>query len=336
MLYIGTNYHPHDWNEDRWEVDIKMMQEASFNIVRLGHLCWDSFEPEDGVYRFEWFDHVMDLFNKAGIKVVLDIATRPAPIWLHKKYPSINITDLYGKSQEPHARYMEDIGNPVFQKYAYKYARTLVERYRSHPALLAFGLCNELGSGFVSSSEEVRKRFVKWLERKYENVGDLNKAWASQRWSRRVNNFKEVSLPASAIVNPSPERCLDLNRFYSDELIEYLDGLSQIVKKFAPGVRESTNHWAESRDIGFDYLRDYEDIIDIPGVGFYPGTNPEDVDAVIGACFFNDHRISEKDSPIWCLEFQTGTFGGYACPKRAMRMYAYLSLIYRSQATAKS
>ena len=59
--------------------------------------------------------------------------------------------------------------------------------------------------------------------------------------------------------------------------------------------------------------------------------NPEDENAVIGACFILDHRVSEKDSPIWCLEFQTGTYGGYACPKKVMRMYAYLSLIYRSQ-----
>lgn len=332
MLYAGTNYHPHDWNEDRWETDIKMMQDASFNIVRLGHLCWDSFEPWEGVYRFEWFDRIMDKFNEAGIKVVLDIATRPAPIWLHKKYPSINITDIYGKSQAPHSRYMEDVGNPVFREYAYKYARMLVERYRMHPALLAFGLCNELGAGFVSYSEEVEKRFVNWLKRKYENIETLNKAWASQRWSRRLNNFEEISLPVSAIANASPERYLDLNRFYSDELIEYMDGLKQIVKKYAPGIRESTNHWAENRNIGFDYLKAYEGIIDIPGAGFYPGVNPEDADAVVGACFILDHRIAEKDSPIWCLEFQTGTFGGYACPRKAMRMYAYLTLLYRTQA----
>ena len=72
-LYIGTNYHPHDWTEKRWKEDICLMKEAGFNTVRLGHLCWDSYEPEEGVYTFEWFDEVMDLFSKAGIKVVLDV-----------------------------------------------------------------------------------------------------------------------------------------------------------------------------------------------------------------------------------------------------------------------
>ena len=48
-LYIGTNYHPHDWTEKRWKEDICLMKEAGFNTVRLGHLCWDSYEPEEGV-----------------------------------------------------------------------------------------------------------------------------------------------------------------------------------------------------------------------------------------------------------------------------------------------
>ena len=63
-LYIGTNYHPHDWPKERWEKDFQLMKEAGFDTVRLGHLCWDSYEPEDGVYTFEWFDQVMELCVK--------------------------------------------------------------------------------------------------------------------------------------------------------------------------------------------------------------------------------------------------------------------------------
>jgi beta-galactosidase len=334
MLYVGTNYHPHDWDEARWGTDIKMMKEASFNIVRLGHLCWDSFEPRDGVFCFEWFDRVMDRFSAAGIQVVLDIATRPAPVWLHKKHPSINITDLYGKMQHAHSRYMEDVGNPLFQEYAYRFAKALVQRYAAHPALLAFGMCNELGAGFVSYSEEVRQRFTKWLKNKYGSIEALNRAWSTQRWSRRLGGFEDVELPASSIAGAPPERYLDMCRFYSDEIIEYMAGLKRIINQYAPGKRESTNHWAEHKGIGFDYLKAYKAGIDIPGTGFYPGINPEDEDALIGTCMILDHRIAESGSPIWCLEFQTGTFGGYACPKKAMRMYAYLALLYRSQAFA--
>jgi beta-galactosidase len=308
------------------------MRKASFNIVRLGHLCWDSFEPSEGNYTFDWFDEVMDLFNEAGIRVVLDIATRPAPTWLHKKYPEIDLADSNGLRLDAQTRYMEDVGHPAFQEYAYRFAEKLVSRYRDHPTLNAFGLCNELGSGSPSYSGAARDRFEAWLRKKYETVDNLNKAWATQRWSRKLNSFHDVVLPISGQIQGAPERMLDMWRFYSDEILAYMQGLSRIVKQLAPSARESTNHWSENPGYGFDYLKQYQDIVDLPGVGFYPGTNPEDRRALTGACFIMDHRIGELDRPMWCLEFQTGDFGGYGSPRKAMRMYAYLSLVHRAQA----
>jgi len=332
MVFVGTNYHPHDWPRDRWLVDIRLMKEAGFNLVRLGHLCWDSFEPSEGNYNFAWFDEVMDLFAEAGFKVVLDIATRPAPTWLHKKYPSINVTDRHQNRLHAVRRYMEDVGNPIFQEYAYRFSDTLTKRYAGHPALYAFGLCNEVGCGMPSLSEEARQRYIQWLRTKYSSVEELNYAWAAHRWSRRLNSIEDVEFPVSGDKIGAPERMLDMHRFFSDEQLVYLQGLGEIVRKNAPKSREVTNHWGEYPDYGFDYLKGYAQIFDLPGVGFYPGVNPEDRNALFGACFTMAHRIGEKDTPIWCLEFQTGSFGAYAPPKGAIRMYAYLSLLYRSEA----
>ena len=79
MLYIGTNYHPHDWSKERWKQDIALMKQAGMTTVRLGHLCWDSYEPQEGVYTFEWFDEVMDLINayKKGEASMTVVDTRP-------------------------------------------------------------------------------------------------------------------------------------------------------------------------------------------------------------------------------------------------------------------
>src|SRR5512138_2731967 len=78
-LCVGTNYHPHDVSPEQWPRDIAMMKQAGMKVVRLGHLAWDSYEPADGRFEFAWFDRVMDLMNEAGIKVILDLAVRPAP-----------------------------------------------------------------------------------------------------------------------------------------------------------------------------------------------------------------------------------------------------------------
>lgn len=332
MIFVGTNYHPHDWPRERWPEDIRLMKESGFNLVRLGHLCWDSFEPSEGNYSFAWFDEVMDLFADAGFKVVLDIATRPAPTWLHKKYPIINITDQHRNRLHAVHRYMEDVGSPVFREYAYRFTEKLTTRYAGHPALHAFGLCNEVGVGIQTFSEEARQRYIQWLSVKYASIGELNEAWAAQRWSRKLASFEDVEFPVSGSIKGAPERILDMRRFYSDEQLSYLQGLSDTVRKYAPETRETTNHWGEFPALGFDYLKEYRQIFDLPGTGFYPGVNPEDRNALFGACFTMAHRIGEKDELIWCLEFQTGSFGAYAPPNGVLRMYAYLSLLFRSGA----
>lgn len=331
MLYIGTNYHPHDWDRERWIHDLDLMKEASFNIVRLGHLCWDSFEPSDGAFCFEWMDEVMDLCAERGIGVFLDVPTRPAPVWLHKKYSSIDIVDRTNTRQNAHTRYMEDVGDPYFQKYACRLAAKLAERYRSHKALLAFGLCNELGDGFTSYSETARLRFLTWLEKKYGTIENLNRAWASRRWSRQLSSFDEVDFPIGNGIVGAPERFLDMKRFFSDEIISYMHKLKAAINENAPGTPVSTNHWSESPRIGFDYNSCPKELVDFPGQGFYPGINPEDENGMVGACFYIDHRMAELDVPSWNLEFQVGSFGGYASPRKAMRMYAYLSYAYGSQ-----
>ena len=330
-LYIGTNYHPHDWPPERWAQDLDMMAQRGFTVVRLGHLCWDSFEPEEGVYTFSWMDRVMELCQERGIGVFLDIPTRPAPTWLHEKYPSIDIVDREGVRQNPHTRYMEDVGDPHFREYAYRLAAVMAQRYASHPALLAFGLCNELGSGFLSYSPTARDRFVQWLKEKYRTVENLNRAWATHRWSRKLQSFDQVELPIGATMVGAPERFLDMRRFYSQELVDYMAGLKDVVNQFAPGVPCSSNHWAENPDAGFDYNHNWRRLTDFSGQGFYPGVNPEDENALIGACFCNVHRAVENPLPDWNLEFQVGSLGGYSCPPGAMRMYAYLTYLYGSQ-----
>jgi beta-galactosidase len=111
ILYIGVNYHPHDDKDmDKIQADVDLMKAAGFNVVRMGHLAWDSYEPSEGQFDLHWFDQVMDRMNDAGIKVILDIAIRPAPLWLHHEVPSIDIVDENGNVQYPNHRYMEDIG----------------------------------------------------------------------------------------------------------------------------------------------------------------------------------------------------------------------------------
>lgn len=328
-LYIGTNYHPHDWPAERWPVDIALMQKASFTTVRLGHLCWDSYEPEEGVYTFAWFDTVMDLFAQAGIGVVLDISMRPAPVWVHKLCPGCNVHGKSGNNQASLRRYLEDIDDPAYQHYALRFAEILVNRYKNHPALFAFGLCNEIGAGLMSYSEYARSRFVNWLKKKYQTVEALNEAWAAKRWSRKLTSFDDAVLQENEIACGAPEAWLDMRRFFSDGIGNFLTQLKNVVSENAPGVPHCSNHYSGRETLGFDYLKACDAFVDYPGVGYYPGY--EMSDSFHYCKMVNQERLAETGKPMWCLEFQTGGESVFCAPPGFIRMQALLYLVDRAQ-----
>ena len=327
-LYVGANYHPHDNKQpEKIKNDIQLMKAAGLNVVRMGHLAWDSYEPSDGKFDFKWFDNVMDMMNQAGIKVILDIAIRPAPIWLHHKYPSIDIVDANGDVLYPNHRYMEDIGDPMYQKYALRFADTLTKRYGKHPALMAFGIDNESGDGRISYSETARERFVNWLKKKYSTVDNLNKAWATQRWSRRINQFEEIGFPVATHTTDVPERMLDFRRFVSDEINQLLFKVIDKVNTNAPNALVNTNAWYYSQMKYFDYSQiAYSGKMTREGCGFYPGLSLTTNWGVMNALFGISRIQFESTNPFWCTEFTTMT----AVPN-SIRKSAYATLMYGNQ-----
>lgn len=330
-LYIGTNYHPHDWPKERWSRDVELMKEAGFSMVRLGHLCWDSYEPEEGKYTFQWFDEVMELFADAGIGVILDVSMHPAPRWVHRLCQGCRMYGKSGTAQESLTRYMEDVDDPVYQKYALQFAETITKRYKDHPALFAFGLCNELGSGIPSYSPAARRRFQEWLKKKYGTIERLNRSWATQRWSRRFESFEEIMLQENEIAVGPPEAWLDMRRFYSDGIGRFLTALKETVAENAPGIPHSSNHYAEKESLGFDYLKYADGFVDYPGMGLYPGYEPGNSYTLRSLMTTYMQRIAETGRPMWCLEFQTGSAGMAYGPYGVNRMHILLTLIYRSQ-----
>jgi beta-galactosidase len=327
-LYVGANYHPHDnKNPEKIENDIRLMNAAGLTVVRMGHLAWDSYEPADGQFDFGWFDTVMDLMNEAGIRVITDIAIRPAPIWLHHKYPSIDIVDANGDIQYPNHRYMEDIGDPMYQEYALRFTDAITKRYANHPALLAFGIDNEPGDGRISYSETARQRYIAWLKNKYSTLENLNRAWAGQRWSRKINRFGEIGFPVAAHPTDVPERMLDFRRFVSDEINQLLFRVIEKVNANAPGVLTNTNAWYFSHMKYFDYPEiAYSGKMTREGEGFYPGPSLTTNWGVMNALFGISRIQFESSNPFWCTEFTTMT----AVPN-SIRKSAYASLMYGNQ-----
>jgi beta-galactosidase len=318
QLFVGTCYQPVDRSPEEIRRDIALMKQAGFTLVRMGDLSWDSFEPVEDQFKFEWFDRILDQMHAANIKVVLDISGLPAPIWLHHKYPSVNIINQDGIVLHPAERYMVNIADPIYRTHVLQFADELTKHYAHNPTLAAIGYDNEIGNGFMSYSTADRERFIAWLKAKYSTIDNLNKAWSTQRWSRRLNSFDEVELPYGDGPGPD-ERYLDLHRFWSDIIISTLVDLERIRERNTPNLPAVSNLWDTAPRKGFDYLSSFKQYVTYGAEGFYPG-DPLNVSV--------DVLLTKGDlpTPTWYNEFVTGGPGDYGT-KEKIRMWAYLGLI---------
>lgn len=323
-LFVGACYQPIDRTPEQIHQDIAIMKRAGFNVVRMGDLSWDSFEPSRGKFTFEWFDKIMDEMQANGIRVILDIPGLPAPIWLHRAYPGVDLVSQNGTRLPPAERYMDDISDPDYVREASLLAEAMTKRYAHHPAVIAVGYDNEIGNGFMSYSEADRQRFITWLKQKYGSIEALNHAWATQRWSRRLNSFEDVDLPLREGPGPA-ERYLDLHRFWSDVTVARIKELDAVRRRNMPGIPAISNLWDTSTRKGFDYLSTYKDYVSYGAEGFYPG---DPVSGAFGAIMTK----GDLPTPIWFNEFTAGGGGYYGTPGRS-RMYAYLGLVLGAQGT---
>ena len=323
QLFAGVNYQPVDRTLEQVRRDVALMKQSGFKVVRMGDLAWDYFEPEEGRFDFKHFDAVMDEVHAAGIRVILDIPGLPAPMWLHHKYPGVDITNQAGTRLAPAERYMDNIGDPDYRRLAIRMADTLTKRYAKHPALLAVGYDNEIGNGFMSYSEADRKRFVEWLKKRYGSIEALNKAWATQRWSRRIGNWDEVRLPYADGPGPA-ERYLDLRRFWSDVTIATLGDLEAVRRKNTPNKPVLSNYWDWSGRRGFDFLGSYRQHTTYGAMGFYAG------DAINGGWEATMIK-GGMSTPTWFNEFAAGGGGSYGS-KGWSRMWAHFVLLMGGQA----
>ena len=78
----GADYNPDQWlsRPDILSEDLRLMKLAGMNSATLAIFAWSAIEPEEGVFRLEWLDKIIDELYAQGSYVVLATpsAARPA------------------------------------------------------------------------------------------------------------------------------------------------------------------------------------------------------------------------------------------------------------------
>src|ERR1039457_491794 len=85
FLY-GAAFYEEYMPEDRLDQDVKLMEQAGINVVRVGESTWSLWEPEDGRFEFAWMDRIVERLARAHIRMVLGTPTYSIPPWMSKKH----------------------------------------------------------------------------------------------------------------------------------------------------------------------------------------------------------------------------------------------------------
>jgi beta-galactosidase len=150
------------------------------------------------------------------LEVILCTPTASPPIWLVEKHPDILPRDDAGRVKRFGGRRHYSPTSPHFQEAAKRIVSALAERFGGHASVIGWQVDNEYSSNFFDQNTHAVAAFQHWLQKKYETIGGLNRAWGCQFWNTYYTDFSQIQLPVGR--DPkygNPHQVLDASRFWS-------------------------------------------------------------------------------------------------------------------------
>lgn len=253
-LRYGADYNPEQWPRDVWAEDMRLMREAGVNVVSLAIFSWALLEPRPGEFEFGWLDEVVDLLHANGIDVDLATATASPPAWLSQRHPEVLPQTEDGTVLWPGARQHWRPTSPVFREHALRLVRALAERYRDHPAIVAWHISNELGChNLYDYSDDAARAFRVWLRDRYGTLDALNDAWGTAFWSQHYTAWDQILPPRTAPTHRNPGQRLDFERFSSDAVRDHLRAEAALLAEITPDIPFTTNFMVAQNVRDIDY-----------------------------------------------------------------------------------
>lgn len=255
-MYVGVDYYPEHWPEERWETDLQMMRDAGFNIVRVAEFSWVLFEPSEGNFDFSWLDRWMDLAKKHDMHVIIGTPTAIMPAWLAKKYPEALSQKADGTRTVWGGRRHNCFANEDYHRLSERIVRKMGEHYAEHPNVVGWQIDNEFG-GNDCRCDKCRAQFQTWLKARYGSLDEINRAWGTHFWGQRFSAWDEIPIPDDragdwAISNPSAS--LDWQRFTSQQSVDFLTDQVDILHDTCPPTQFVTHNFMGLHD-SIDYYK---------------------------------------------------------------------------------
>ena len=208
-IYTFGSQYLRGYSPDRsqWAKDLKLMSELHFNTIRVW-LVWGIIEPSDGVVDFDYIDTILNLAEQNHLRVIFLFHLHSAPEWAIRKYRDCWYVDQHGGRFEPSARANTPSGgwpglcpdHDVVQQLEERFIKAVCEHVGDRA--FAYEPINEPHmwvdmaqnpQGYFCFCDETRKCFRLWLQKRYETLEALGKAWG-----HRYSSWDDVRPPTWA------------------------------------------------------------------------------------------------------------------------------------------
>jgi beta-galactosidase len=198
----GAAYYSEYTPTDRLDEDIRLMKQAGLSVVRVGESTWSLYEPQDGVFRFEWMDRILDKLHAAGIKVILGTPTYSIPSWMAAEHPEVLSQTVDGRQSHYGIRQNMDLQNPTYRRYCERIIRKMVEHFAHHPAIIGYQVDNEVEARGIDNQDyfEGFRDFIKTSF--HNNLDSLNRRWGLNYWGMNINKWEDF-YDRKGVTNPS-------------------------------------------------------------------------------------------------------------------------------------
>jgi beta-galactosidase len=330
MIYYGADYYPEEWPRERWARDAELMQEAGFNLVRLGELAWSRLEPEPDRYDWAWLDDIIALLHKHGFATLLGTPTTVAPPWIVDLDPEVTLVweDGIRSSYGYWSNYC--VSSPVFRERSRRIVEAMARHYADNPAVIGWQVDNEFGvmGRARCYCDRCREAFQRWLRARYGTLEALRSAWGATFWSHEYGDWAQIPAPRRTTGPHNPGLLLDWARFCSDRTLEFARIQCDILRTLAPRQLLTHNLLAAQ----FTHLDNYRlaELFDVIGWDNYIAAEHPEAGALS-----HDAFRSYKRRSFWVLEQQCGAkfWAPYAAlPRGAVRLASYQGIAHGADA----
>jgi beta-galactosidase len=184
---------------DAWRRDLQTIRSLGFNSVRTW-VAWADAEPERGRYRFEALDQLLALATEAGLEVIVQIFTEPAPAWVISRYPDAGLVASDGRRVESGGGPGVCLDHDGVRADTTAFIRAAAARAASSPAFFGIDVWSEPKASAAIDDTPLAvcycpytmRRFRDFLKAEYRTLDAFGGAW-----SRRVTSWDDVEPPRS-------------------------------------------------------------------------------------------------------------------------------------------